>query len=105
MPSIKRHQNWRAVRQRTAEGTNIPNTLFTAVENEPITAEYMLCNQPLPPEKDQQSVIELRGYIKSENIDRETVNTNSLAETTLMSLPSGFMPFPFNSEFLAKMSK
>lgn len=52
MPSIKRHQNWRAVRQRTAEGTNIPNTLFTAVENEPITAEYMLCNQPLPPEKD-----------------------------------------------------
>lgn len=105
MPSIKRHQNWRAVRQRTAEGTNIPNTLFTAVENEPITAEYMLCNQPLSPEKDQQSVIELRGYIKSENIDRKTVNKNSLAETTLMSLLSGFMPFPFNSEFLAKMLK
>ena len=45
MPTVKKHNNRRTVRQRTAEGTNPRNredrnAPITAVENQPITAEH-----------------------------------------------------------------
>ena len=45
MPTIKKHNNWRAAKKRTAEKTTHwnsedRNAEITAVENQPITAEY-----------------------------------------------------------------
>ena len=62
MPTIKKYNNRRAVRQRTAEGTNHQNSEnrnapITAVENQPITAERRTlwgarCQSTSSPEED-----------------------------------------------------